>query len=846
MDQRTPPSGGSQDRGEENGHAPEYSRDLQTLARELLEFPAITARLAAHTRFFLSREMALEVVPQSRAEDVERLQKETGEARLMLDSVGDIGLGGTEDPRPLLQRASLGGMLAGAELMRIVYLIESIRLAKSIVDSMGGRTQILESLMSDVPDLQDVTQRLRQSLADSGDVLDDSTPRLGPLRKKAARAYRQLTGMLERMTARRTIRAAIQSAAIAARGDRLVLEVKSECRKDVPGIVHDVSNTGATVFVEPFAAVDPCNRWRETAAEAQREEERVLRRLSRIVGARRQEILHALEAAAALDLITARARLAASMGGMRVSTLDDGDDTALRLLGARHPLLDGQEAVPVNISIGPGFRGLVITGPNTGGKTVALKTIGLLALMHQSGMQLPAAPGSALSVFNRVYADIGDAQSIERSVSTFSSHMGNVVSIVAEADHRSLVLLDELGTGTDPDEGSALARAILSYLIGRNIPTAITTHHRAVAEFASSVEGAVNASVELEPATMLPTYHFVTGIPGRSYALNVASRLGLPEYILRKARSMLDASHVSAERLLDELQSERNALRTAAIKAQEELAGAEAARLELERGLARVVRRQEDIVERTRSQLRREADAVRKELRRTLADAKRGSGRGEAQQAISRIRRQVSDPTWFPIAGIDEARKMKAAQAGQSPPASQSSPADTSESASTHPSPSKLESASPFAPGDLVEIKGLNVEAEVIGPDVDGAVDLRMGNARIRLSENQLRLVQDAENRDAPRESPFTVSAAETSYHSGSIDVRGYRVQQVQEELPRFIDRCLLDGVDSCKIIHGAGTGSLREAVRELLASSHGVTGFHPASGEHGGNGVTIAELGPA
>ena len=805
---------------DDGANAPGPTLDLRALARELVEFPSIAEKLAGSTRFFLSRDMALATVPQARLEDVERLQSETAEARLMLDTTGDIGLGGTADPRPLLRRGALGGMLTGAELVQIVNTLDSIWVARSVVTSMKGRTPRLEDLVSEIPDLRPIADRIRQSLSDTGDVRDDATQRLGPLRKRAARAYQRLLNLLERMTARPTIRAALQSSAIATRGDRLVLEVKAGHRDDVPGIVHDVSNTGATIFVEPFRAVEPCNSWRELAAEAQREEERVLIRLSRIIGSREQEAIYSLEAAADLDLIVARARLAATMNGIRAESLPTGDGVAIRLYGARHPLL-GADAVPVNVSIGPGYKGLVITGPNTGGKTVALKTIGLFALMHQCGMQVPALTGTAFAVFDGVYADIGDAQSIERSVSTFSSHMGNVVRILAEAGPRSLVLLDELGTGTDPDEGSALARSILLHLLERGIPTAITTHHRAVAEFATTMDGAVNASVELDPASMLPTYHLVTGIPGRSYAINVASILGLPEDILTGARQMLDESHVEAEQLLDQLQKERNELRDAAVKLQEELASAAAARVELQRRLNTVVRKQEDLVERTRSELRRDADATRKELRRIAAEARRGTPPAEAQRAVTRIRQRVSDPTWFPIAGVDEAKEMAAGQSKAS---------DDSE-------------ARGVQKGDLVEIKGLNIKANVLAVQGDGMVDLRMGNARIQLSGNQVRVLEEAEARPQEPSPDVTVDAGVEASAMDRLDVRGYRVDDAEIEVGRYVDRCSLNGMDSCEILHGAGTGALRQAVRELLATSPHVVGFGPAPANRGGNGVTVVEL---
>ena len=519
--------------------------------------------------------------------------------------------------------------------------------------------------------------------------------------------------------------------------------------------------------------------------------------------------------------MVARARLAASMNGVRAESLSAGDEVSIRLYGARHPLL-GVDAVPVNVSIGPGYKGLVITGPNTGGKTVALKTIGLFALMHQCGMQVPALTGTALAVFDGVYADIGDSQSIERSVSTFSSHMGNVMHILGEASPDSLVLLDELGTGTDPDEGSALARSILSYLLERGIPTAITTHHRAVAEFATSMDGVVNASVELDPTSMLPTYHLVTGIPGRSYALNVASLLGLPQDILAKARLMLDDKHIEAELLLDQLQTERNELRDAAVKTQEELAGAAAVRVDLQRRLNTVVRQQEDLVERTRSELRRDADTVRKELRRVAAEARRDTTPAEAQRAVNRIRQRVSDPTWFPIAGVDEAKEMAA---GQSPGSAESEDRGVQQ-------------------GDLVEIKGLNIKASVLAVHGDGTADLRMGNARIQLSANQLRVLEEAEERAEDPPADVRVDAGNEASDTDRLDIRGYRVDAAEIEVGRYVDHCALNGMESCEILHGAGTGALRQAVRELLATTPHVVGFGPAPANRGGNGITVVELG--
>lgn len=794
---------------------------LQQSAWRLLEFPLIRQMLAENTRFFRSRELAEAVTPLVHVEDVLRLQEETSEAADMLSTVGDIGLTGHQDLRPVLRRAALGGMLSGQELMSCVILLDSTWLARNVVVSMKDSAPLMIAIASDIPDLSDLREQVVKAITETGDVRDSATPRLGRLRSTAARSYQKLVRILERVASSTEVRSALQSPNIATRGDRLVLEVRTDRREVVQGIVHDVSNTGATLFVEPFRAVEPCNQWRETAAEAQREEERVLRHLSQLIGDQEELATTAIEAAADLDLITARARLARSMNAMRPETMPAGSDPAARLSYARHPLL-GEEAVPVSLNIGPGFRGLVVTGPNTGGKTVALKTLGLMALMHQTGMHLPVSDGTQLAVFSAVYADIGDAQSIERSVSTFSSHMGNVIDILHEADDHSLVLLDELGTGTDPEEGSALARAVLANLIERNIPVAVTTHHRAVAEFAGTHERMENASVELDSESLRPTYQFIMGIPGRSYAVHVARNLGLPEKVLEHAETFLDPGRAEAESLLDQIQRERDAVSEARLKAQADATAAEAARRDLERRLGQVTKQQEDMVYRTRMELRREADDVRRQLRRIVSQAESGKSLANAQKAVNRLRASLAEPTWMPIAANE--------------PESSGGVAAVVEE-------------KPITAGDEIEIKGLNVRAKVISIKKDGTTDLQMGNARIQLNARQLRRVEPTvETAPEPRDSGVKVSRAEPRSSvedtGNEMDVRGKRVAGIEDLVSGFVDRCAADGLQSCRIIHGSGTGALREAVRDVLSRMQQVTSFEPAAREEGGNGVTLVNLG--
>ncbi len=800
----------------ENAHA---ISELQQLAWELLEFTNIRQMLANQTRFFMSREMALDARPQVDMEDVERLQDETAQAALMLGTVGDIGLVGAHDPRALLRRAAIDGVLTGEEVVSVLHLLDSIWTARNTVVSMKGRTPLLEEIALEIPDLRDLGNQIFKLLSDRGEVLSSATPKLARLRANVSKTFQRVMRAMERISASKAVRPSLQSGAIATRGERLVLEVRADARDSVPGIVHDVSGSGSTLFVEPFKAVELCNTWRETAAEAKREEERILRMVSRLIGDREEEAIIAVEAAAALDYITARARLAGSMRARRLETMPAGSDNVVNLIQARHPLL-GSDAVPITINIGPGFRGLVITGPNTGGKTVAIKTIGLFALMHQSGMQVPVGDGE-MAIFDAVYADIGDSQSIEQSVSTFSSHMGRVIEILLEATSNSLILFDELGTGTDPEEGSALARAVLAHAADHDMPIAITSHYRTVAEYAAESEDLANASVELDPDTMLPTYQILMGIPGRSYAIHVARHLGMPSHVLDDAQSMMDPKRAEAETILQQLQREREEARRILEEAETAKIEAEAARNDLQIKLTNVTRAQEDMIEKSRRELRRETEDIRRTLRKIVSKARNDNDLATAQRAIGRVRNQFSDPTWLPVSPPPDVAKSDEPDVNR-----------------------------PLQSGDQVEIKGLNVEASVVSIGPDGTIELMMGNARIELNERLLRLVKAAESTEpaklaktSPNISVNTITAGETANTSGELDVRGARVHESDELVRRFIDDSSIQGLTSVRIIHGDGTGALREAIRLLLSKHSLVSSFSAAPRDQGGNGATLVDL---
>jgi DNA mismatch repair protein MutS2 len=794
----------------------------------LLEFDRVLELLAGHTRFGLSRELALRTAPAWNLREVLRLQDETAEARLLLDSAGDIGLGGLRDPIDLLRRAGLGGVLRGEELTNIASAFDGVFSAAKVVRSMSGELPLINAITDRIGNFTSEVEQIRSAIGDSGEVLDSASPALGRLRRRVASSYNRLLGSLEKITASSDVSPALQSDAIATRGDRLVLEVRSDKRKSVPGIVHDVSNTGATVFIEPMGVVELGNTWRETAAEVTREEERILRALSALIGERAEEAIDAVHAAAELDAIVARGRLATSMQAARVEAIETGGETVVSLIDARHPLL-GPDAVPATVYLGPGFSVLVITGPNAGGKTVALKNVGLLALMHQSGMQLPASADSQLAVFGSVFADIGDAQSIERSVSTFSSHMGAVIETLERADSGSLVLLDELGTGTDPEEGAALARAVIEELSERKIPAVITTHHRGVAEFATDAAGIENASMELSPKTMTPTYHLVMGLPGRSYAITVAEKLGLRKSVLERAQSLVGSAHVDSEELLTQLQAERKKLAELAVEAEAERSAAETARRGIQLELVELRRRQDDIAEETRLALRQEADELRNTLRRIERDARQEGHHEAARRAADDARRKLRDPNW--------ARSLV-----PDPPISETVAASLPEIVQ------EPEIAESLEPGDVVELRGLGAQAEVLSVSDKGTVELLIGGATARLHMSEVRRLEGVKigTRKGPSFELSRDSKPDAEAGAGPIselDLRGRRAHEVHDAVMDFLDTMMLQGGMTGRIIHGKGTGALREAVRETLSRHDSVETFFAGGPADGGSGATMVEL---
>ena len=799
---------------------PDIQDDLRARTQEILEFHLIRERVAERALFFPARQLALQLTPAWDAREVAELQQETAEGRAVMDNGGDVDMYSEADIDESVARAALGGILTGMELLAIAAALDVHHRARSGILSVRQHAPLLADVAEGIPDLRELARQIRARIGSRGEVRDDATHTLRALRSQIRQAYQRVTASLNTLIQSSQADNALQDNVISIRNDRLVVQVKAEMRSRIPGIVHDASNTGATLFIEPFSTVEMGNTWRELALAEEREIRQVLRDISTLVGELAYDIRRANDLTARLDLIMARARYSYAVHGVPTasprSAADVDADMCVRLINARHPLL-GRDVVPVNVSVGPGWSVLVVTGPNTGGKTVAMKTVGLLALMRQAGLQIPADEGSALPVFDGVYADVGDQQSIEQSVSTFSSHIRNVIRILAAATPNSLVLLDELGTSTDAEEGSALAKAILDHLADGGVSTIATTHHRSVAAFAETSPGMMNASVQLDPNSLAPTYHLTLGIPGRSYAMAIAASLGLPQAIMRNAESLMEPQHLRFEDWLTELQRERSQLQAALMDTERTRADAEAQRRKLDEQIDYLIVNREDILSGVRRQALAQYDEAQRRLKRAEAALSWSAGVGAPKTTtkadIARIRREIS------------AQRAEAAAA------------NASSTAALHTPPRVL------AVGDSAYVRGLNLSGTIVSlPQDGGDAEVGIGSIRIQVQQSRLSLIESRESRQEQPEAKVSIEVG-PMLDSGELDIRGMRAEESVAQLEQFLDKAVRDGFSSVRIIHGKGKGVLRNAVREHLNRHPLARSFEAEARERGGDGATLVQL---
>ena len=786
----------------------------------LLEFDQVREQIAAYTKTVVGGERARALTPTRDLLEIATRQQETSEARQYLDQGGGLEFGPEEDFRELLQRALLGGLLRGEELFLVRELLRAARYDRT---EMGRHEEIplLTSVSENIPELSDLERAISGAISPAGEVLDNASPVLHNLRREARNAQNRLNEIMERNLRRLQRAELVQEPLITQRNGRMVLLIKAEMRYRVPGIVHDVSDSGATVFVEPMPAIDMGNRWREARLAEEREVERILRQLSGMVGLSGEDLLLTLDLMARLDLDIAKARHSAAINAVAPWVSDqEVADRHLKLVRARHPLLTGA-VVPVSVDLDREQGVMLITGPNAGGKTVTLKTVGLLAIMAQAGLHVPAEEAH-FPRFDGVYADIGDQQSIQQSMSTFSSHIANLKGIMSRATAHSLVLVDELGTSTDPEEGSALASAVLRYFQKIGSFVVGTTHHRGVSRFVQDQPGMVNASVDLDPTTLEPTYHVTLGLPGRSYALTIAARLGVPQEVIDDARSGISPVEQATEGLLQELQQERRVVEE--LREEAETARSEAVRQqrELDVQLADVEAAKANLVEESRQELQRRISGILDRLGRAERSLEAYDLRQDAEarvraetesvqeiqarrEDVREVQRQVESAVWSPI----EVERTPWQQI--------------------------------LKEGDRVYIRGIAQPVEVIAAaDSQDRVEVLLGTMRAKIPVYQLE--RQAEGHPSAASQGVYLDRAPRKPANADLDLRGLRGDEALSRVDEALNDAALDGAGTGRIIHGKGTGALRQAIREYLGGHPLVASAQNGEGP-GGDGITVAEL---
>ena len=780
-----------------------------------LELPAVLEMLAAEAVGDTAKEQARALTPSTEPAEVRRRQEETTAAKTMMVVRGSPSFSGVKDVRPSLARADLGGALNTRELLDISRVLQCARLVRGyIADDTVGKTPI-DHLFYALHANKFLEEKISTSISGEDEIADGASPELANIRRQMRAAAARARDSLQKIISSPSYAKALQEPIITMRQDRYVVPVKAEHKGAIPGLVHDISASGATLFIEPMAAVKANNELRELAAKEKLEIDRILAELSADCAEHRDDISADFEILVRLDLIFAKAKLSYKLNCQSAA----GEPGGIVLRRARHPLLDQAKAVPISLELGDSFDTLVITGPNTGGKTVSIKTIGLLAAMNQCGLHIPADDGSNLPVFSHILADIGDEQSIEQNLSTFSAHMSNIVNIIEECDDRSLILFDELGAGTDPTEGAALAVAIIEYCRRQGAVIAATTHYAELKVYATNEPGVQNASCEFDVETLRPTYHLLVGIPGKSNAFAISQRLGLGEDIIADARNRVSTESASFEATIEKLEQTRLLLERdrneAAVKlreAQENAKKAAFLKAELEVRLDKADLKSRREAERIIQEARSTAEEVFRELDEMR---KRANEQEEAQQ-INEARSQLR-------------RKLNLSEEALKKDLEPAAPEQTS--------------SRPVKVGDTVQIKSMGMKATVLSISPDRVLSLRAGIMNVTAKEDEV-LLLEGEKAPGPK-SVAKSSAAQLRSMSiePQIDLRGMESVEAVLAAERYIDSAVMSRLKTVTIIHGKGTGALRAAVQQMLKRNKSVKSFRLGRFGEGEAGVTVVEL---
>ena len=794
--------------------------DLFDKSIRTLELPRVLELLSEQAVSAEARQRALRIGPETEPEEVLRLLDQTDAARNLIGLRGSPSFSGVKPVAEALDRADRGGALNTRELLTIADLLTAARRAKEYFNDEAAEKTAIDHLFLSLHGNRFLEGKIKRAIPDEDTIADAASTELADIRRHMRAAQAKSRQILQKIISSPSYGKILQETIITQRDGRFVVPVKAEHKGDLPGLVHDISSTGATLFVEPMGVVQANNEYIELQAKEQKEIDRILAEFSAEAAAHREDIQWDYDTLVHLDLIFARGQLSYKMNAVRPEVRRDG---AIHLRKARHPLLDPKTAVPIDIELGDTFDTLVITGPNTGGKTVTLKTLGLLTLMTQCGLHIPAADRSAVSVYERVLADIGDEQSIEQSLSTFSAHMVNIVEILKEADRHSLVLFDELGAGTDPVEGAALAIAVIQHVRRLGAKVAATTHYAELKTFAMTTAGVENASCEFDVETLAPTYRLLIGIPGKSNAFAISRRLGLPEDVIAAAQGQMSGESVRFEDILTQLEEKRQALEKREQEAdrllrqrEEDARRAREFREQMERAKDNARSRGEAEAKRILRDARTAADQVFQELsemRKAQAKAERMLNENEARAALRRT--------------LNEAEEAVSRRDARQEPI---------------PKPSR-----PIRAGDLVEIPGVKTPAEVVSVGKDGTLQLKAGILKMKAKVDEVRLIEDDERAARKKTPSVTIrqnaDRALRASAARELDIRGMETLEAESVVENFISAAVMGKLETVTIIHGKGTGALRKAVHDILRRNKAVKSFRLGVYGEGESGVTVVTL---
>ena len=788
-----------------------YEKSLNTL-----ELPVVLEMLAAEAVTEGGKEACLALRPSGDKAEVKTRLCETSAAKEMMVVRGSPSLSGIKDIRPSLSRADLGGSLNTTELLNIARVLQCARLVKGYVsDDKVGKTSI-DHLFAALHANRFLEEKISSSIVGEDEIADSASSELANIRRKIRAAGARVRECLQKIISSPSYAKVLQEPIITMRSDRFVVPVKAECKGAVQGLVHDISASGATLFIEPMAAVKANNELRELAAKEKAEIERILAELSAECAAHAEDIASDYSYLVMLDTIFAKAKLSYKLNAMEPELRDKG----IILRRARHPLLPKDKAVPISLELGEDFDTLIITGPNTGGKTVTLKTIGLLNLMAQCGLHIPADDGSGVPVYRHILADIGDEQSIEQNLSTFSAHMTNIVHILDECDDDSLLLFDELGAGTDPTEGAALAIAVIEHARRLGADVAATTHYAELKVYATTEEGIQNASCEFDVETLSPTYRLLVGIPGKSNAFAISERLGLGKDIIDDAKARIGVQNASFEATIEKLEKTRLMLERDRAQAAQKLREAEESAKK-----AAFLRAELSVrLEKADEKARREAERIIAEARETaestfaeLDDMRRQLNEEQQAQEINEARSELRRK-------LNETQNKVKAKAQEKPAEDKKSARDV-------------------RAGDTVEIKSMGVKAEVIEVNPDGTLALKAGIMTVKAKPDEVYLIEGHAAKQKKQSVTLAGSSVPRAAVSPEIDLRGMESIEAVNAAEQYIDSAVMGKLKTVTIIHGKGTGALRAAVQQMLKRNKAVKSFRLGRFGEGESGVTIVEL---